>query len=59
MGDWRIGGELGHSPDDLNEIEGNVLASVGAAYKLSGNLELGGALVSSLADVPVLLPSGS
>jgi hypothetical protein len=58
MGDWRIGGELGNSTDDLNGVEGTSWL-LGAAYKLSKNLELGGALVSSLADVPVLLPSGS
>jgi hypothetical protein len=58
MGDWRIGAELGHSTDDLNGVEGTSWL-VGAAYKLTKNLELGGALVSAVSEVPVLLPSGS
>lgn len=58
MGDWRIGAELGNSTDDLNGVEGTSWL-VGATYKLMKHVELGGALVSSVADVPVLLPSGS
>ncbi|HEV7693588.1 MAG TPA: porin [Hyphomonadaceae bacterium] len=58
MGDWRIGAELGNSTDDLNGVEGTSWL-VGATYTLMKNVDLGGALVSSVANVPVLLPSGS
>lgn len=58
MGDWRFGAEGGWSEDRLNGIEGRSWL-LGASYKLTRNLDLGGALVSSVSEVPVLLPSGS
>ncbi len=51
MGDWRCWTlKGGWAEDRLNGIEGTVVAGLGASYIANQNLDLGGALVSSLAE---------